>query len=122
MLRISPGSDGLGVPVFAVGWEGAEFAGVSGATLALDATEDLSQPFPLRAMVAIKTSKARFIRAISSLLTATRPTPFAKSIGMASAKWRSLSGTIHCRTTRHVTEFSPFRPFRHVHFPQYFRI
>src|ERR1700693_3003772 len=90
MLRISPGSVGLGAPVFAVGWEGAEFAGVSGATLALDATEDLSQPFPPRAIVAIKTSKTRFIRAISSFLRQPGPRLLPNP-----SEWRAQNGVAY---------------------------
>src|SRR5580704_18793 len=122
MLRISPGSEGLGAAVLGEGCEGAEFAGVSGATFEFEATDDLSQPFPAKAIIAINMSKLRFIRVYFLFAMVRRPMPFAKSTGMASAKWRSLWDTTHYRTIRHVIEFWPFQPFRRVHFLPYFRI
>src|ERR1700722_17370706 len=71
---MSPGSEGLATAALeGEGWEGVGLAVASGGTLVLEATEELSQPFPPMATAAIKNIITRFISAISSLLRQPSP-------------------------------------------------
>src|ERR1700732_1843183 len=71
---MSPGSEGLAIAALeGDGWEGVGLAVASGATLVLEATEELSQPFPPMATAASKKIITRFISAISSLLRQPSP-------------------------------------------------
>src|SRR3984957_473081 len=71
---MSPGSEGLATAALeGEGWEGVGLAVASGGTLVLEATEELSQPFPPMATAATKNIITRFILAISSLLRQPNP-------------------------------------------------